>query len=237
METTKHAARRAGWWYLAMSIPAPFGLIYVPGRLIVRGDAAATAEHIRASETLFRLGSVSVLLSAFVFIFLVLALHRLLRSVGPRDAMLMVILVLVQTPIAFLDEANWFMAGALERGADFLDVFSQPQREALAMVFLRLHTQGTYITEIFWGLWLLPFGRLVFRSGFLPRWIGGWLIVNGIAYVVVALIGLLAPPLYNRAFSLAFPLMLGELATILWLLIVGARPLPLEPATPVYSSP
>lgn len=232
METTKQAARRAGLWYLAMSVPAPFGLIYVPAQLIVRGDAAATAERIRASEVLFRLGSLSVLLSALVFIFLVLALHRLLRSVGPRDAMLMVILVLVQTPLAFLNEANWFMAGALERGADFLNVFSQPQREALAMAFLRLHTYGTYITEIFWGLWLLPFGRLVFRSGFLPRWIGGWLILNGITYVAVALIGLLAPSLYGRAFNLAFPLMLGELATILWLLIVGAKPQPLESATP-----
>lgn len=230
METTRQAARRAGWWYLAMALPAPFGLIFVPAKLIVRGDAAATAEHIRASETLFRLGGVSIMVSSILFVFLVLALHRLLRNVGPRAAMLMVILVLVQTPIAFLNEASWFAAAALERGADYLDVFSQPQREALAMLFLRLHTQGTYITEIFWGLWLLPLGNLVFRSGFLPRWIGGWLVLNGITYVAVALIGLLAPSLYGRAFNLASPLLFGEFALILWLLVVGAKPLPLEPA-------
>ena len=229
METTKQAARRAGLWYLAMALPAPFGLMYVPGKLVVRGDATATAEHIRASETLFRLGGVSVMLSAIVFIFLALALYRLLRSVGPRDAKLMVILVLVQTPIAFLNEASWFAAGTLASGADYLNVFSQPQREALAMMFLRLHTQGTYIIEIFWGLWLLPLGRLVFQSGFLPRWIGGWLILNGITYVVVSLIVLLAPALYGPAFKLAFPMLLGEFALMAWLLIVGAKPLPLEP--------
>lgn len=230
METTRQAARRAGWWYLAMALPAPFGLVYVPGKLIVRGDAAATVENIRASETLFRLGGLSVMLTAIVFVFLVLALHRLLKSVDPRAALLMVILVLVQTPISLLNEASWFGAAMLARGADFLDVFSAPQREALAMLFLRLHTQGTYITEIFWGLWLLPLGSLVFRSGFLPRWIGGWLILNGITYVVVALIGLLVPALYGRAFNLAFPMLLGEFAMILWLLVVGAKPQPLESA-------
>jgi uncharacterized protein DUF4386 len=81
----------------------------------------------------------------------------------------------------------------LVRGADFLSVFDKPQRDALAMLFLRIHGQGILAAEIFWGLWLFPLAILVYRSRFLPRFLGVWLIINGFAYVAISLTGLLLP--------------------------------------------
>ena len=91
------------------------------------------------------------------------------------------------------------------------------------MFFLRLHSQGIFINEVFWGLWLFPFGLLVYRSGFLPRWIGVWLMINCFAYVILSPIALFFPAYYGTAFKLAQPVLFGELAIMLWLLIKGAK--------------
>lgn len=142
----------------------------------------------------------------------------------------MVILVGVQVPLAFLNELNHLAALLLVRGADFLSVFDKPQRDALAMLFLKLEGQGSIVSQIFWGLWLLPFGLLVFRSGFLPRILGAWLMVNCFAYLAMNFSGLLLPQHYDMVFRIATPFLLGELAIMLWLLIMGAKPQPLEAA-------
>jgi hypothetical protein len=122
---------------------------------------------------------------------------------------------------------NNIAALTLFRGADFLAVFDKPQRDALAMLFLGLYRQGIAVNEMFWGLWLLPFGLLVMRSRFLPRILGVWLIVNGVAYVAISLIALLWPAYASLAFRAAQPALMGELAITLWLLIKGAKVEPL----------
>jgi hypothetical protein len=235
MHPTDKAARIAGAVYLSMIFTAPFSLIYVPAKLIVRGNATATANNILAHETLFRLGIVGGLFSSVIFICLALALYRLLNAVNRMWALTMLALVLVSAAVGFLNMLNDIAALILFRGGDFLAVLEKPQRDALAMLFLRLHAQGDIINEIFWGLWLFPFGLLVFRSGSLPRFLGVWLILNGFAYVVLSLTALLFPPYYDAAFRIAMPVLFGELAILLWLLIRGAKvPVPprtLQPAT------
>jgi len=114
----------------------------------------------------------------------------------------------------------------LARGADFFSVFDQPQRNALAMLFLRLHDHENFAAEIFWGLWLIPLAILVYRSGFLPRFLGVWLTINGFAYVALSFTGWLLPQYYAVAFNSAFPVLFGELAFMLWLVIKGAKPKP-----------
>lgn len=232
MDSTKKAARVAGLFYLLLVVTAPISLMYVPGRLIVRGDAAATAHNILVSQTVFRIGIVSGLFSSVIFIFLGLALYRLLKGVNQQHALLMGILVLAQVPIAFLNEVNSLAALTLVRGAGYLSAFEPPQRDALAMLFLNLHGQGVIVSEIFWGLWLFPFGLLVYRSGFLPRILGAWLIVNGAAYLTISFTGLLLPEAQHTVSSIAFPALLGEMAIMLWLVIVGARPKLLAGTTP-----
>ena len=93
---------------------------------------------------------------------------------------------------------------------------------------LKLERQGSTVSQILWGLWLLPFGLLVFRSGFLPRILGACLMVNFLAYLAMSFSGLLLPQHYDMVFRIATPFLLGELAIMLWLLIMGARPKTLE---------
>src|SRR3989338_1524927 len=172
MHPTDKAARVAGAVYLSLVVTAPFSLIYIPRTLIVRGNATATANNILAHETLFRLGIVADLISSVIFIFLVLALYRLLSGVNKTHASLMVALVLVSVAVGFMNVVNNIAALTLFRGADFLAVFDKPQRDALGMLFLRLHGQGLVINEMFWGLWLFPFGVLVMRSRSEERRVG-----------------------------------------------------------------
>ncbi len=224
MNSIKKDARVAGFLYLLQVVIGPFRLMYIPSALFVRGNATATADNIAAHESLFRLGIVSDLLSATIGLAVALALYRLLERVDRRLAVLMVILgALMVTPIYFLNTLNDAAALMLARGTDFLAVIEKPQRDALAMMFIRLHHAGEVVNEIFWGLWLVPFGLLVFRSRFLPRFLGVWLILNGAAYVILSFTGLLAPAYEATAFNFAFPIMLGEVAITLWLVIVGAR--------------
>ena len=223
MHPTNKAARVAGAVYLSLVLTAPFSLLYVPGKLIVRGNAAATASNILAHETLFRLCIVSELLSSVIFICLGLALYRLLSGVNKTWAGAMVALVLVSAAVGFLNVLNYVAALTLIHGTDFLGAFETPQRYALGMLFLRLHGQGEMMNEIFWGLWLFPFGLLVFRSGFLPRFLGVWLMLACFVWVALSLTALLFPPYYEAAFKMAQPVLFAELAIMLWLLIKGAR--------------
>jgi hypothetical protein len=223
MHPTDKAARIAGGVYLSMIFTAPFSLIYVPSKLIVRGNAAATADKILAHETLFRLSIVAELVGMVIFICLGMALYRLLSSVNRTWARLMVAFVLVSAAVGFLNALNNVAALILFRGADFLAVFDKPQRDALAYLFIRLHNNGQFINEIFWGLWLFPFGLLVFRSGFLPRFLGVWLMLACFAWVVLSMTALLLPSYYEAAFRWAQPVLFAELAIMLWLLIKGAK--------------
>ncbi len=230
MHPTDKVARVAGAIYLSLVLTGPFSLIYIPSKLIVKGNATATASNILAHETLFRLGIVADLISTVIFICLGMALYRLLSGVNKTQASLMVALVLVSAAVGFMNVLNNIAALILFHGADFLAVFQKTQLESLGMLFLRLHDHGIIMDEIFWGLWLLPFGVLVMRSRFLPRILGAWLIVNGLAYVVLSFTGLLMPQYQGRVYHIIFPVLFGELAIMLWLLIKGAKVPPLPAA-------
>src|SRR4026207_1733694 len=231
MHPTVKAARIAGAIYLSMVITGPFSLIYVPSKLIVRGNAAATADNILAHETMFRLSILADLVGQVIFICLAIALYRLLSGVNKIWAALMVALVLVSAAVGFVNTLNDIAALILFRGADFLAIFDKPQRDALGMLFIRLHSQGILIDEMFWGLWLFPFGLLVYRSGFLPRFIGVWLMINCFGYVALSVTALFFQSYYNAAFGYLQPVLLGELAIMLWLLIKGAKVPSLELGT------
>jgi hypothetical protein len=110
------------------------------------------------------------------------------------------------------------------RGGDFLSAFDKPQRDALAMLFLRLRDHQNTAAEILWGLWLFPLALLVYRSRFLPRFLGVWLAIGGFAYVILSLTGELLPQYQEKVFTYCQPAFFGELAIMLWLVIKGAKP-------------
>jgi hypothetical protein len=224
MSTIKNPGRYAGLWYVVTSIFGFFAMGYVPGKLIVHGDASATANNIAASEMLFRLGIASQLIGMAGFIFVALALYELLKDVDRRQAALMVILIVVSIPMAILNEVNSVAALVLVKGADSLSVFEKPQREALAMLFLNLHGRGLVFCELFWGLWLLPLGYLVYKSRFLPRFLGVWLVLAGFGWVILCFSGVVWPQYADKLNTYLQPAILGEIAFMLWLVIKGAKP-------------
>jgi hypothetical protein len=219
----KRQARQAGLLYFLLAITAPIGLLVVPNLLIVSRDAAATADRIRASEWLLRLGIASELVHQVIGIFLVLALYRLFKAVNQKHALLMVIFSLIPVPIVMLNVVHELAALTLVHGAPFLSVFEPRQLDALAYLFLRLHTQGINVAAIFWGLWLFPFGMLVIRSGFIPRFLGILMMIAGVAYLVASFTFLLLPS-YVRFVDLFVTILeFGEVPIIFWLLIWGAK--------------
>ena len=228
MNSTKRMARIAGVLYLVNGVTGFFSIIYVPHRLMVPGNAAATAGNIIASESLFRLGIASEVICAVEFIYLLWVLYRLLSGASKTHASLMVIFGLAFVPIMCMNAVSDIAALTLLRGADFLSVFDQPQRESLAMVFLGLRGYGYDVGWIF-GFWLFHFGVCVWKSRFLPRFLGVLLIAACFGYLAVSLTPLLLPSYANLVGRIAnIPLTLGEPAIILWLLIKGARDQPLE---------
>ena len=225
--TLSKNARIAGLLYLVGSLFGIVRLIYVPNTLFVYGNATATAKNIAEHELLFRFGIVSYLLCAALWIFVTLALYRLFKGVNQGLAVLMVVLgSLMVTPIFFVNTVNDAAALLFVRGGGYLSVFDKPQREALARLFLDLHHQLDLANEIFWGLWLIPYGLLVYKSRFLPRILGVWLIIACFAYLALSFTGFLLPAYEDQAGNIAQPILLGELATMLWLLIMGANEKP-----------
>ncbi len=227
MSSTRNPGRVAGLWYLLLVLAGPLPLIYIPSKLFVHGNAAATASNIAAHEWLFRLGIVSDLVGAVILIFLTLAFYRLFKGVDQNLAVLVVIFGGVMPAlINFVSVVYDAAALMVVRGADFLSVFDKPQRDALAMLFLRLRDHQNTAAEILWGLWLFPLAILVYRSRFLPRFLGVWLTINGFAYVLLSFTGELLPQYQNKVFIISQPALFAEVAFMLWLVIKGAIPKP-----------
>lgn len=180
-------------------------------------------QMVLAHQTLFGFGIMADMAGAVIFISLAVALYRLLSGISVPWALLMVGFAFVSAAVGFVDTLNNIAALHLFRGGEFLSVIDKTQRDALGMLFIRLHSQGIFMNELFWGLWLFPFGLLVYRSGFLPRWIGVWLMINCFAYLILSPIGLFFPAYYGTGFMLAQPVLFGELAIMLWLLIKGVK--------------
>ncbi len=228
MSFVRNPGRFAGLLYLLASIPGFFALLYVPSKLMVRGNAVATAHNIAASETLFRFGIFADLAGQALFLFVALELYQLLKEVNRRHALLMLVLIVASIPIAFLNEVNSVAALTLARGADFLAPFNEPQRIALMRLFLNLRGAGFDVAAIFWGLWLFPLGLLVYRSGFLPRVLGVLLMAGCFAYLANSFTSLVLPQ-YEAAVSRWMnPIQLVEMLFMLWLLVMGAQPKPVQ---------
>jgi hypothetical protein len=231
MTSTRNPGRVAGLWYLLLCVIGPLRLIYIPSKLFVHGNASATADNIAAHERLFRLGIAADLVGAVVLIFLTLAFYRLFKGVDQYLAVLVVIFGGIMPALIYLvGVVDDFGALTVVRGADFLSVFDEPQRDALALLFLRLRDHQNTAAEILWGLWLLPLAVLVYRSRFMPRFLGVWLVINGFAYMVLSFTGILLPEYQNKVFIYCQPAFFAEIALMLWLVIKGAKPPALDAA-------
>jgi len=204
----------------------PFSLMYVPTTLIVSGDAATTANNIMANELLFRMGIAGSLITQIIQIFVVLLLYKLLKSVSKNYASLMVVFALVGIPMAMLNTLNQVAALILLNGADFLKVLGTDQLHIQMMFFLDLNKQGVFIPGIFWGLWLFPFGYLIYKSGYFPKFLGVLVMMGCIGYLLDSFTHILLSN-YAHYEAILDPVILlltfGELPFMVWVLLKGAK--------------
>ena len=202
-------ARIAGLLYIPPWILSLVA-IFLRQSLIVPGDAASTARNIAASEFTFNLSVVMDLIVQVVFIFLVVVLYKLLKIVNKNQAVLMAVLFLVSVPIAMLNTLNLF-------AAQLLSSYPAPFQDLIPFLF-DLNEVGIYIAYIFWGLWLFPFGYLAFKSGFIPKILGIYLMISCFGYLIDFVTYFFFP---DVGISLNMFTGWAELFICLWLLIKG----------------
>ncbi len=225
MTSENRISRLAGVLYLVVVVTGIFSLAYVPSQINVANDPAATAGNIVRFESLFRYGIASFLVEQVAFLLLPLVLYRLFRSTHHTAAVLMVALALAGIPIALVSVGHRLDALALLTDARFSQAFAPAQLQALAALSLEAYGNGLLVTRLFWGLWLLPFGYLVLKSGFLPKLLGVLLMLGCLGYMVNVFGELLVPDYFDTwiADYAGLPAAAGEIGTCLWLLLVGAR--------------
>ena len=235
MAWNKRTARRAAVLYLLMGLPAPVNLLYLPRKFIVANDAAATVRAIAANEMTYRLCVLAGMISGLAFLFLVVTLYELFQDVDRGQARLMVVLVAVSSAMGLGIVMTEMAPLIMLHGADSFSAFTRSQLDALSLGSLRLRNAGVNVNSALWGLWLLPFGILVIKSGFIPRFIGAALLVSCVAYVVASVTSVLFPEYLGVVSKVTLPLGSGEMFMLLWLLIKGVR-LQVPPPRPAYAT-
>ena len=227
MISRNKTARIAGILYLMMIIGGIISLAYVPSQLIVRESASKTFENITNSEFLFRLGIVSGIITFLIHIFLPLVLYKLLHRVNEFHAKLMVIFSLISVTIYFLIILNKLSVLTLINKTEYLEKLGETELQTQVMFLIDSYNNGIQISQIFWGLWLFPFGYLVYKSGFLPKLLGILLMTGCFGYLIIFFGGFLYSDFNKTILSqfVSYPATLGEFGICLWLLIVGTNKL------------
>jgi len=225
MTLIRNPGRVAGLWYLLLIVIGPFFLLYIPNKIFVEDNASATVNNLAEHELLFRFCIVAELAGAIILILLTLAFYRLFAGVDRNLAVLVVILGGVMPAVLYFVGAGCELAALrIVRGANFLSAFDKPQQDALALLFLRLNGSQITASLALAGAWLFPLAMLVYRSRFLPRFLGVWVAIGGIAYLALSLTAVLWPQYQDKVFSYSQPAFFGEIALTLWLVIKGAKP-------------
>lgn len=222
----KRTARTAGLLYFLLFITGFFSLRYVPSKLIKWDSAEITFNNIVASETLFRLDILAGIIGYTGFLILPFVLYKLLNHIHKTYAVGMVLLAVISVTISFTYLLDQFAVLTLIHPSAYLNVFSAEQLHAQVLLRLRYYDNGILLASVFWGLWLFPFGYLVFKSGFLPKIIGIFLMVGCFGYLVDFLFHYFMTDKYDAmgiSNYVRLPGSLGELGICLWLLIIGVK--------------
>jgi hypothetical protein len=222
--SVKRLARLAGLLYLIVAVSGGFAELFVRQSLVVPDNAAATASNIAESAMLFRVGFVADLVNISIFLLLAFALYQLLKPVNQQIAATFVIFNAIAVAIMGANLLNHFAALLVASNPEYAAAFGTESFEALVLFFAELHAQGYLIGGIFFGLWLLPLGYLVYRSGYFPRVLGIMLMIGCFGYLTDTFVSSLFPSV-GATLGLIFALVAGiaEISFLLWLLIMGAK--------------
>jgi Domain of unknown function (DUF4386) len=212
-------ARLAGVFQLLEALTATFGQVIVLDRLVVSGNAAATAANILGHERLFWLGFASSLIGVAFHIAWALLLYELLKPVNRSLSLLAAFVILVGCAIQALTSLLYLAPLLILQGGSSLSAFTPEQLQALAYMFLKLNASAFDIYLVFFGFWCVLTGYLIFRLTFLPRILGLLLAISGLGWVTY-----LSPPLAHHLFPfIAAASALGEIPLELWLIVMGVN--------------
>ncbi len=223
MNSIDKLARIAGSLYFIYIVIHVFADVLGRSRIIVYGDAAATAENILASVWQFRIGFMLDLFAAILFLLTAWALYRLLKPVNENFALLFLLLNLGGVAVQCASDLFLPVSQLILSGSDFAKVFQSDQLQALVMSLLYLYKNGFMIAQVFYGAWLFPLGYLVFKSGFLPRILGIVLMIHCCTWLMTSLQYFLFPG-FTAITYVSYPLgFIAEFGLTLWLLVMGAK--------------
>jgi hypothetical protein len=226
-QSPRKTARMAGLFYLIFILTTVLAT-YVRSRIIVSGDAAATANNIMGSELFFRIGFVTELVSAVFFVLAAWALYVLLKPVNKNLALLFLLLNLGGVAVECINALNLLTALQFLSGANYLNVFQTGQLQAMAMSSLNSYTNGFLIAQIFFSAWLLPLGYLVYKSRFLPKFLGLLLILDFFGNLSWFLQGFLLPDYGILAYPGNAISFIAEISLTAWLLIMAVKDTEIE---------
>ncbi len=209
----KRTAKFSGLLFLLWIITGFYDMFLVSPKIFIKGDPVASAQNILTHELLFRTSIFSGLITGIIWILLALVFYQLFKSVNERQAKLLVAFI----KVAFSVAALMILKG------EVLMTFDFGQRQDLATLFLKINNYCVWALELFWGLWLFPLAILVYQSKFIPRFLGIWLLINGVVYVLLSFSSIVFPQFKDMVFTLGMPAMFGQLTLMFWLLIKGIR--------------
>lgn len=215
-------ARIGGLLYLVIIVMGLFGEMFVRGKLVVSGDAAATADNIAAHPFLWRLGIAGDLVMHICDIGLVLVFYLLLRPVNKNLALLAVLFNVVQTAVLVTNKLSLLTPLFLSGNAEYLRAFDPAQLQAMGYLAIKSHGYGFGFGLIFFGIECLILGYLIFRSGYLPRMLGILMQVAGLCYLVNSFALILDPPFADMLFpAILLPAFVAELSMCVWMIVKG----------------
>ena len=218
----KRTAHFTGILYFILAVIGAINLEYIPSQVTVSGDAEATCRNILSHESLYRFGLALSMMNNFLYILLALMFYRLFKNVDRSWAILLVILVLVQVPISFIFDTLDITALMILKG-DILKGLDISKAQEYATLLRRINSNGTQMSQIFWGLWLVPMGVLIYRSKFIARFVGVLVLITAVAYTFNCFVFILIPQYQELIGKFVFPLFIGELAIVFWLLLKGVK--------------
>lgn len=222
MDSANKTARLAGILYLLEPLTAIFTMFYVPSQIHVHGDAAATVHNVATHEFLFRLDIIASASTSVIGLLVPLALYKLLSPVSKNAAVLMVAFGVIFLPVGLAGVANQLDILSLLNGTIQQQAFTSDQLVARVMALFADSNNQVLVDQIYWGLWLVPFGYLVWKSEFLPKLLGFFLIFGCFSYLFYFVAGILFPR-YFVPYVVLLPAAIGELGTALWLTFIGVR--------------
>jgi hypothetical protein len=224
MHSNKRTARIAGILYLFVGIFGGFAEGFVDPKMYVAGNAAITAGNVVVNSGMVRMGVVAHLLDGTFFVFLALVLYGLLQHVNKGIARAMLVLVVLATSIICLNAVFQFEGLRVAQDNSYASAFGHAGSNALVLLLLDIQHYGTLIAQVFFGLWLVPLGYLIYKSVLFPKWLGVVLILGGICYIVDLLAAFLVPDIGLKMHSyVIIPSAVAEISMVLYLLLVGVR--------------